>query len=239
MDHDNNKEPKLDALTATMMLEDIFAESEIEPNSLPLEALETQTAYRRRRVSVRKVILIAVLVIWLLLPVMFLSPRYEVELAEAQDRDLPVYTIEVKPGLPVRQVEAELAGEPIRVYMKEEGKNYAVEPERNGTLEIRITAMNRQTTVKRIAVTAVDETAPKLISGDMDDAAVYLQVQDEGSGVDYENIYGVTASGDLILPEKTDSEQGSVVFGIPGERWDIYVPDKRGNALHLSMDPAK
>ena len=239
MDNNQNKEPTLDALTATRMLEDIFEESELEPNSLPLEALDTQTAYAKRRLSPQRVILIIVMALWLLLPLMFITPKYDVTLTEPQGGDPPVYTIEVTSKLPVRQAEAVMDGKELSVYAKEDGKIFAVEPEKNGTMEIRITAVNRQTTVKTVEVTAVDEAGPKLISSDMDDTSVYLRMEDEGSGVDFENVYGITASGEVFFPEETDSVRGLITFGIPSEKCDIYVPDLRGNALHLTMGPGK
>lgn len=237
MDTNNipNIEPKIDALTATKMLEDIFDESNVTPNTVPVEALAGYDDFERARFLPQRILLIAVIILWLLLPLMFFAPKYEISQVRMNEQNLPVYTVEVTSHMPVRAVEALLNGESIQIYAKD-SKTYAVEPSSNGTLEIRVTALNKQTTVRSVEVTAVDDMGPKLVSSRMDDSRVYLQMAENGTGINYESIYAIGAeSGDIVRPESYNKETGTIVFQFPKERMDIYIPDKRGNALHLSM----
>ena len=61
----NANEPKLDALTASKLLEDVFEEVGAAPNSLPIEALAGYPEFERQRFLPQRVLLIVILVLWL------------------------------------------------------------------------------------------------------------------------------------------------------------------------------
>ena len=156
MDHNMNTEPKLDALTATNILENIFEEAEAAPSTIPVEALAAHQNLRRSRFGLQRAVLVVVIILWLLLPLLFLTPKYSVSEPQMNDRDEPVYTVEMESFLPVRTMKAYINGKPLQLYEKD-SKTFAVEPGENGTMEILITAVNRQTTVSEVEVTAVKE----------------------------------------------------------------------------------
>ena len=236
MDTKMNTEPKLDALTATLMLENIFEENDMTPNTVPVEALAGFEDFRPRRFLLQRVILIGILIAWILVPVLFFKPAYEISQVSMNEQNLPVYTIQISTHLPVQEVTADLEGEDVQIYAKD-SRTYAVEPKRNGMLNISVTSINRQTSYRTVEVKEVDETGPKLISSRIDDTRVYLKMAENGTGVAYENIYAVgSVSGQIILPLTYDKETGTIMFELPRERCDVYIPDKRGNALHLSME---
>ena len=81
----------------------------------------------------------------------------------------------------------------------------------------------------------VDRTAPRLLRSEVADHLVYLYVSDEEIGVDYREVYAVSASGNVIYPLSYDEEEGVIVFDYPSESTDVYIPDHIGNILHLSM----
>ena len=235
MENNFNTEPKLDALTATQVLENVFEETGMIPSSIPAEALAGYRERQKKRFIPQTIALIIILILWLLTPLLFVVPKYSIGQVHMNEQNLPVYTIEVDSFLPVRTVEVSLNGEPLQLFEKG-SKTFAVEPNQNGSMEIRVTAVNRQTTVRSVEVTEVDDMGPKLLSSRMDDSRVYLQMAENGTGVAYDNVYAqARSSGEIILPESIDRETGTIIFNLPGEVWDVYIPDNRGNALHLSM----
>ena len=236
MNQNKNTEPKLDALTAARMLENIFEESEVEPNTVPAEALAGFEDLHRSRFLPHRIALAGIILLWILLPVLFIKPSCEISAGVMNDQNLPVYTVSVTTKLPVNKVTASLDGEPLQVYTKD-SRTYAVNPDHNGTMEVKVTAANRQTSVSEVAVKEVDDQSPVLTESRIDESRVFLLVGDDGTGVDFESIYAVgEESGKIILPESVDPGKAVVVFLIPEERYDIFVPDMRGNVLHLSME---
>ena len=232
----NVNEPKLDALTATRLLEDVFEEVGAVPNALPVEALAGYPEFERQRFVPQRVLLIVILVLWLLIPIFFITPKYDITQVSTNDQNLPVYTVEIQSLLPIRNVEATLNGTDLPLYAKD-SKTYAVEPNQNGTMEIRVTAVNNQTAVRSVDVVAVDDVGPKLISTEVTGQKVLLRMAENGTGVSYNNIYAIgRTSKEIIQPTTYDRETGTIAFDLPKEKWDVYIPDERGNALHLSVE---
>ena len=231
-----NNEPKMDALTATKLLDDIFDEVGMMPNTVPVEALAGYQDFQRRRFIPQTILLIVILVLWLLIPAFFITPKYDITQISTNDQNLPVYTVTVDSFLPVKNVEAILNGEDITIYAKD-SKTYAVEPSHNGSMEIRVTAANNQVTVRTVEVDAVDDVGPKLISTNVEGSEVLLQMAENGTGIAYENIYAVgQTTKNIMQPNDFDKETGTIHFELSQEKWDVYIPDNRGNALHITVD---
>ena len=113
-------------------------------------------------------------------------------------------------------------------------KEFTVEPTRNGSLDICVELINHQRVSNSYDVTAVDSEGPELLKSETLDDGFLLKVSDAGIGVDYRDIYAVSASGETHYPVSAD-EEGGVLFEYPGEAWDIYIPDHIGNTLHLAV----
>ena len=62
------KDPKLDALAATKLLENVFEECNVEPNTVPMEALSAYSGYRKERFFLQRLILVIAIVLFMLLP---------------------------------------------------------------------------------------------------------------------------------------------------------------------------
>ena len=173
------------------------------------------------------------LIIFLLLPSLFVSPRYDVSVEEKGERGLPVYTIKVGSLLPVDRVTAVIRDHSLPVY-EADARTYMVEPTRNGTLTIEVELKNRQYLQAEEDVTVVDANGPELIDSKVSEDSFCLLVADEGIGVDYRGVYAIGESGELYEPLSAD-EDGGIVFAYPKEEWDVYIPDYIGNVLHLSI----
>ena len=224
---------RLTPVESADILESVFDACGSEPNNLPMETLASYAVYRKERFSLQRGILTAALIVFLMIPALFLIPAVAVSVDNTGERGLPVYTVEVDSLLPVGKVNARLHSHNLPVY-EAGAKEYTVEPTRNGTLTIEVQLVNRQSTSSKQEVSAVDAEGPVLDSSDILEDIVVLKVHDPGIGVDYREVYAIGQSGDIYYPISADDEEG-IVFEYPDEAWDIYIPDHIGNTLHLAV----
>jgi len=225
--------PQLDALTASQLLEGVFAECEVEPNEVPMEALASYAPHRGEHLTLRG-IAVAALVLLLLVPILFVTPAVSVEGTGLADDYLPAYGIEVRGLLPVSGVHATLGGSPVQVVERDDG-SYVVEATSNGELSVSATLANRQSSTTTVEVTDYDDVAPTFLRSETDESSIHLYLEDEGTGVDYGRIYAMGADRQVIHPTNYDEAGGVVTFPYPESTTDVYVPDHVGNTLHLSM----
>lgn len=172
------------------------------------------------------------LLVFMMLPLMFVLPGYTVKVDETGERGLPVYTVEVESLLPVGKVLATIKEHNLPVY-EAGAKEFTVEPTRNGSLDICVELINHQRVSNSYDVTAVDSEGPQLLESKTLNDGFLLKVSDAGIGVDYRDIYAVSASGETYYP--VSAGEDGVLFEYPKESWDIYIPDHIGNTLHLAV----
>jgi hypothetical protein len=230
----NEQEQTLDLREASDILENVFRECGRRPNSVPMEALASYAVYRKERFELQRGFVATLLVLFFLLPFLFIDSKYTVRVEAAGERKLPVYVIEVDSPLPVFRVTANVRGQDLPVY-EAGAKTYTVEPTRNGQMRIDVALVNRQNTTDTVEVTGVDNHGPELVSSQVAGGEVRLYVRDDGVGMDPSQAYGETPDGSRIEPLRADEDQGLVVFAYPSTDLDVYVPDHIGNVLHLAM----
>ena len=165
------KDPVLDEEEVSGLLREIFEESGARPNSVPLEALRAYTAYRRERFYILRGILAAILVLFFLMPFLFIEMKLTVSPKGPGFRKLPVYTLDVESPVPARYIKADMKQRQLPIY-EESAKTYTVEPIRNGLLKIEVMGVNRQKASVSVEVTDVDSAGPKLLSGGEEDGLV-------------------------------------------------------------------
>lgn len=233
MNNNENKPPVMDAQEAKAMLDKIFEQCEVDPNSVPIEALAAYTDYQRKKQRRKKLIPVGVALVLLLVVSLLMPPRYTVEETTDGTYGLPVYLVHMKSLLPVRSVGARMGDRGVPVS-EVDGKTFSVEPSRNGTMEITVTLFNRRSGTTTVEVNGVDNEAPVYTGSKVKEGKVSIFVRDDGTGVDFEGIYAMSESGDYIEPLGSEPEGGEVIFEYPEELWDIYIPDKLGNTLHLA-----
>ncbi len=226
--------PALDALQQASVLESVFQTCGLEENTVPLEALSSYAVYRRERFSLQRGVLAALLLLFFLLPSLFLLPQLQLTGGAVGPRGLPVFTLTVRSALPVRRVTAKIRTRSLPVY-EDSAKAFSLEPTRNGDLAVTVELVNRQTASLTRRVTEVDGKSPVLLSSSVADGFVTLAVTDAGIGVDWRGIYALNAEGTVFYPASADAAAGTVVFPFPQENWDVYIPDYIGNTLHLAL----
>ena len=230
----NTTAPKLSNDTASKLLANVFNACEQEPNTIPLDKLASYSEYRRERYSLQKIITLIVIAVFLLLPLCFIVPKFDVVSVTESAAGYPVYEFRVEGEMPVNLVAASIELHSFPVYETGD-RTYSVEPTIDGPLKIKVSFLNRQYTVKEYIVSGIDVDVPVLQDISKSDGYLYLTVSDgDGLGVDYSAIRAdLTSSGGTIYPVSYDESTGVVVFEYPFESMQVSVPDKKGNTLQL------
>lgn len=222
--------PALSEEAAQALLQNVFDACGQSPNTVPLAKLSSYSEYRREKYALQKGILLLVLALFLALPFCFLLPRFRITDITDEGAPVPRYAISVDSRFPLRRITAELNGHNITVYETGD-RQFAVEPTANGTLTVTVTNRNRQYDTVSVEVTGVDRDPPELTGDERVDGLLCLYLEDDGSGIDYGAAYAKTVSGTVISPAKTG--EGFIAFPYPKESVSIFIPDERGNVLHL------
>lgn len=193
MRKDELNQPGLDRQAAEQLLDSIFEECEVRPNNVPMEALSAYTEYRSERFRLQKIIAVGMMVLFLLLPVLFIRPGVTVSEQSADAGGRTRYKVEVHSLLPVYRVTAVEQSRPAAVT-RSDNRTYLVDPDRNGIMKIAVTLINRQTEIKTIEVTGVpdDNTAV------LEDEEVPLAAHPSKKGPDPALILVLSAAAALI-----------------------------------------
>lgn len=227
-------QPQLDIEEASKILENIFSASQVEPNSIPLDVLTAYSNYRRERFSLQRTILVIIMILFLLLPFLFIAPVFSIESTSPEDAPNPSYQIALDTFMPVQRVTANIDGHNIPVY-ETASHIYSIEPSMNGHMTVSITLINHQTITHSVDVKNVDTEAPLVVSNSVDSENIYLYLSDTGTGIDYAKIKAVSLSGQNFYPVSYDTASGCVAFEYPPESLNVYVPDHAGNTLQLIL----
>lgn len=222
--------------TAQQMLSNVFVACGRETNSVPLETFISYSNYRKERYSLQRTIIAAVLLMFMLLPVLFMAADVHVSLANPDSGKNPVYAVSVDSAIPMRLIQANQDGRNVPIYEVSENE-YMLQPRTNGDLHISVTLRNRQRTEVNCAVEDVDMTAPALVSSETAGDAIRFYLSDPGSGVDFAGISILDEDGNRLEPLYWDGNAGYVDIPYPQSRLQIAIPDRRGNELNVSLKP--
>ncbi len=228
------EDPKLNINDASAILERIFEANHVAPNTISLEELVSYSNYRKERFALQRMILVLVMVLFLLLPFLFIAPFFSISLKPDSAVNNPVYSVEVDTFMPVERITAAIEGRNIPVY-EVASHVYSIEPTVNGKMEVAVTLVNRQTIVRHIDVMNVDLDTPNVLSNSFDEKHFYLRVSDSGSGVNFEKIRAVSLRGEEATPLSCDEASGQIVFAYPEETLNVYIPDNADNTLQLVL----
>lgn len=221
--------PTLDAQTANQLLNNVFTACDITPSVIPVETLEAWGNYKKPSFNLGRFIAYIFTILLILLPLMFFKPTIIAERINVNSTSDAVYDIHIKTMLPVSSVTAELNGAPIALS-KANSRKYIAKIMENGSMTINVTSFNGQTATRTYKVTHLDTEKPELIKSYSQDGLVYLELLDAYSGINYDNISGLT-------PESYDTSTGTIVFKIPDAPATVTIPDNAGNELTLLLSP--
>jgi hypothetical protein len=228
------KTPTLEVGEAEEILRLVFIDCGETPDTTPMEELTNYSLYRKESFRLQRTVLAAALVMFVLVPAFFVQPVIETSFSPKGERGLPVYTIKVDTFLPVKRVVAVLGGYRLPVY-EVNGHEYTIEPTQNGSVELTVELFNGQSVTGKLDVMNADVTTPRLLNYTHSDGEYDLYLTDDGVGVDYDGIYASTESGEIILPESYDRQNGVVVFGEEVEGTLVCIPDYYKNVLKINL----
>ena len=160
-------EPQLDIDEASKILENVFKISQVEPNTIPLDVLTAYSNYRKERFALQRTVLVIVMVLFLMIPFLFISPSFTISAMSGKKAANPVYEVNVDTFMPVQRVTAAIDGRSIPVY-ETEAHVYTIEPGLNGQMMISVTLINHQTVTHFVDVENVDKEAPLVVSNNID-----------------------------------------------------------------------
>lgn len=234
-DHPKKERPQLNIDDASKILDNVFKRTNVEPNSVPLEVLMAYSNYRKERFPVQRLILVIIMVLFCMVPVLFIPAKFTMQREDTETEYNPTYTLEVTSHMLVKRVTAVIGDRNVPVY--EMGSHlYSLEPYTNGEMEVTVTLMNNQRTTKTIEVDRVDLETPTVVSTEADENCVWLYLSDNVAGVDYGRISAVMENGDVIFPLTIDQTAERVAFSYPDGTLNIFIPDHAGNQLQLLMN---
>lgn len=229
-------ESALNKDTAAQMLANVFVACGQEPNSVPLEALSSYSNYRKERYAIQRTVIAVVLALFLLLPVLFVPAKLNVQHSNPDTNQNPAYRVAVSGGIPIRLIEAEISGRNMPMY-EAAADEYMLHPRSNGEMQVCVTLANGQKTKATVNVEGVDVEAPRILSTAIEGDYVCFYLADEGSGVDYEGISLTDPDGQVSVPVSYDIWTGGVYFAYPDRPMKVMIPDVRGNALQVNLKP--
>ena len=226
--------PPLSKEVADQMLSNVFEACDFEPNRVPLEVLQSYSHYRRERHLLQKGIILIVVVLFLLLPLLFITANVEVGWVPGTPPGSPIVQIAARSLVPVESVTASMGEYTLEVYQVDEGL-YQIRPNRNGTLLVTVTLTNKQFTEHTIQVDSVDVDPPQLVGSELLEGELEIFFTDSVSDLNYEAIYAVDKSGNVVYPLRYNKESMSVTFAYPDSYLNIFVSDTCKNTLQLVL----
>lgn len=225
--------PQLNEEMAAAIMANVFAACNQAPSSVPLSVLSSYTEYRRDRYTLQKGILIFILLVFLLLPVCLIAPKFEVAELSRSQTGIPTLQVTVQNWLPVRLVSARVNNQPIPVY-ESDTDVYTLEPTLNGTLTLTVTLINLQYDIWSTEISGIDATAPTLSGSELQGENLRIFVTDDGVGTDFANAYAIAADGTRLPPVAYSNSQGYVEFAYDQDL-NFFIPDHNGNTLQLVL----
>ena len=226
--------PPLSKEVADQMLSNVFEACDFEPNRVPLEVLQSYSHYRRERHILQKCIIVLVVLLFLMLPILFITANVEIGWVEGTPPGSPIVQVLAKSIVPVESITASIGEYSLDVYQVSDGI-YHIHPKANGTLLVTVTLTNKQFTEHKVEVTGVDVEPPVLVSSQLVDGELEIFFSDDISAIDFTTVYAVDPQAQVVYPLRHDPEAVSVTFAYPEDYLNIFVSDTCGNTLQLVL----
>ena len=228
----SKKDMQLDPQIASQMLSNIFDACDIEQNSVPLETLTSYSNYRKERYVAQKVVLAIVMILFFLLPILFIAPEFTMELKNSEIPGKPYVELVTTHLIPTEKIEAFMGGEKVPVYETSTG-TYQIIPTKNGQLKVTVTLITDQHSTRTIDIGDVDMQAPKIRSSEHTNGNLIIYFEENSGVLDYEGIYAKSVDGTTVKPVSYDERNLSVTFKYPNDTLNIFVSDKSENSLQI------
>lgn len=230
-----NRRVPLSQDVAEQMLTNVFVSCEHELNSVPLRTLEEYSAYRKQKFVFQRLLIYLVLLVFVLLPVLFITGEITVRLIEGTHGN-PAYIVEVKSPIPVSETTAVVGGRSVAVSRLDDG-TFQISPSQNGAMTISVVLKNRQEIILTEDVTGVDDQPPYMVKSTYDSANFYVTVADAGSGVNFDGIKVTYTDDEPMEGWYVREDVSLIVVPYPSRNVTVVVPDNNANKLLLQLTP--
>ncbi len=218
---------------AQTILDEIYEGREKAPCQVPLDVLTTYVVYRKDRYRFQKTGLIVIMLLFLILPVFFYVPEVSLE-SQGTDEQTEMI-LHVDSLFPIQDVKAFTDGKINPVSEVEKGV-YKIHPSVNGEMLVEVTVWNGQKVTTSTTIDCFDTESPYLKENYVEDGKLYLLFADDQSGIDFSTLQIISETGIELTADIADTDKGEVIIEIPTESLEIYLEDRKGNLLQLSIE---
>lgn len=169
------------------------------------------------------------------------GPEIIVEDYNTEDYNISNVKFQVKNILPISKISiTKDNGENVKLD-KLADDEYSIPISSNGSYKIEVLSVNKMQAVTFVDINAIDDTPPSIDT----DTLVYstgtlsFNINDNQSGINYDNLYVTNSSGEQIKPTYIDKSTGMVQFALESaEGITIHIEDKIGNSTGININLA-
>ena len=226
------KHYELEQQEAHALLEEILDRCELHRNTISLETFISYSYYRKEKYAVQKRIIIGFIILFLLVPLLFV--RMDASLDKKESKYLSLFVLKVDTWFPIHTITATIDGEDMPVFENSDG-DYVIKAKKNGVMEVTVTLWNNQFDKQTVTVSDCDEMYPILEYTELNENNITIYLRDEQSGINYKSAYAIDYDGNKIYPTSYDEASNSITF--PYDQIDtyIYVSDNAGNKTKIKI----
>lgn len=142
--------------------------------------------------------------------------------------------VRVDSPLPVNQIWAEKDGS-APVYGHQTGsEEYVIYLNENGSYKIKVKSNNGRVAEEELEVKYIDSSLPEALV-DLDHGRLYVSARDEGSGVDFDDLYCDGEGTGRINPVELNAAEGTAEFELPEKDVVLHLKDKAGNRSKIPI----
>lgn len=171
----------------------------------------------------------------LLLVLVASKPHITIQVANTKDYRTTTAKITVQSLLPIKEFASAQEGTPLLLTETKKGE-YTADISRNGVIEIYARGMNGMMTTEYEHVNILDDVAPLIGEQySIQEGILTLTLEDSQSGLDYQSVFAITASGVTLLPLSSDKQTGLFTFPMQEDLLIICASDLAGNGMQATF----
>lgn len=211
---------------AEQILNNVFTICERDRSNVPLETLLTLGSYHRQRFILQRIVSYLSLVLFLLLPLMFVVAELQLTAA------VRGYRLDVSARIPVKGVRAVMLPDETPVSVRvDSGDSYLLLPPADGEMSVRVELKNGQVTEQSFSVSKSDLQRPLYNGRKVIGADLYVYVSDEDSGIDFDTVAVSPAGAGFRI----DKDESCIILPFPDCDVSVSVKDRAGNELRVNL----